>query len=81
MQRRTLANAAQVELTRLKRDLKNAGLTEAQVHEIIPDTPAASNPTPPGPTPQPAPNTQPAVTSQATPNAKPDPACRSPPAG
>jgi hypothetical protein len=31
-----------VELTRLKRDLKNMGLSEAQVHEIIPDVPAAS---------------------------------------
>jgi hypothetical protein len=42
MQRRTLANAAQVGLARLKRDLKNLGMTEAQVHEIIPDAPAAS---------------------------------------
>jgi hypothetical protein len=40
MRRRTLAFAAQVALTRLKRDFKNAGMTEAQVHEIIPDVPA-----------------------------------------
>jgi hypothetical protein len=55
MQRRTLADAVQVGLTRLKRDLKNLGMTEAQVHEIIPDVPAtsgnAATPTPPQPAP------------------------------
>ncbi len=39
MQRRTLADALQVALVRLKRDLKNQGMAEAQVHEIIPDVP------------------------------------------
>lgn len=34
---RAVADLAQVSLVRLKRDLKNAGLTEAQIHEIIPD--------------------------------------------
>jgi hypothetical protein len=42
MRRRTLAFAAQVALTRLKRDFKNAGMTEAQVHEIIPDVPTSA---------------------------------------
>jgi hypothetical protein len=55
MQRRTLADAVQLGLTRLKRDLKNIGMTEAQVHEIIPDVPATTNnapaPTPPHPAP------------------------------
>lgn len=57
MQRRTLADAVQLGLTRLKRDFKNNGMTEAQVHEIIPDATVGSNstspaPTPPQPTPQ-----------------------------
>ena len=55
MQRRTLADSIQIGLTRLKRDLKNNGMTEAQVHEIIPDSPVGSNssaPTPPQPPPQ-----------------------------
>jgi hypothetical protein len=43
MQRRTLANAAQVALVRLKRDFKNIGMTEAQIHEIIPDASAGSS--------------------------------------
>lgn len=34
---RAVADLVQVSLVRLKRDLKNAGLTEAQIHEIIPD--------------------------------------------
>jgi hypothetical protein len=42
MRRRTLAFASQVALTRLKRDFKNAGMTEAQVHEIIPDVPTST---------------------------------------
>jgi hypothetical protein len=46
MQRRTLANAAQVALVRLKRDFKNIGMTEAQIHEIIPDSPAGSSAAP-----------------------------------
>ncbi|MGB8294999.1 MAG: hypothetical protein WCG85_06195 [Polyangia bacterium] len=53
MQRRTLADSAQVGLTRLKRDLKNLGMTEAQVHEIIPDDQSAPSAT--APAPQPAP--------------------------
>jgi hypothetical protein len=53
MQRRTLADALQVGLVRFKRDLKNLGMTEAQVHEIIPDTPPAprASDTPPKPSP------------------------------
>jgi len=39
LQRRTLADALQVALVRFKRDLKSQGMTEAQVHEIIPDVP------------------------------------------
>lgn len=46
MQRRTLADTAQLALTRLKRDLKNIGMTEAQVHEIIPDAPAGNGAVP-----------------------------------
>ena len=56
MQRRTLADAVQLGLTRFKRDLKNMGMTEAQVHEIIPDAPSTSNgakPVPPTPNPAP----------------------------
>ena len=53
MQRRTLANTAQVALTRLKRDFKNIGMTEAQIHEIIPDTPTATSAVAPAPSPQP----------------------------
>ena len=47
MQRRTLADSAQVALTRLKRDLKNNGMTESQIHEIIPDIPSSSKPATP----------------------------------
>jgi hypothetical protein len=53
MQRRMLADSAQLGLTRLKRDLKNLGMTEAQVHEIIPDDQTASPATPPPPAPAP----------------------------
>ncbi len=51
MQRRAFADSIQIGLTRLKRDLKNNGMTEAQVHEIIPDAPTGSNGTAPAPTP------------------------------
>jgi hypothetical protein len=51
MQRRTLANSIQIALTRLKRDLKNIGMTEAQVHEIIPDVPVGGSAPPPTPAP------------------------------
>jgi hypothetical protein len=54
MQRRTLADSAQVGLTRLKRDLKNLGMTEAQAHEIIPDDQSAPSATAPAPQPAPA---------------------------
>jgi hypothetical protein len=50
MQRRTLADSVQVGLTRFKRDLKNLGMTEAQVHEIIPEVASGTgtnNATPP----------------------------------
>jgi hypothetical protein len=50
MQRRTLAGALQVGLARFKRDLKNLGMTESQVHEIIPDTPTGSSAATPAPT-------------------------------
>jgi hypothetical protein len=43
MQRRTLADPLQVALVRLKRDLKNQGMTEAQIHEIIPDVPPGAS--------------------------------------
>jgi len=56
MQRRTLANAAQVALVRLKRDFKNIGMTEAQIHEIIPDSPAGSSAAPTKPVQQPTGN-------------------------
>jgi len=56
MQRRTLANTAQVELVRLKRDFKNIGMTEAQIHEIIPDSPAGSSAAPTKPAQQPTGN-------------------------
>ena len=36
-QQRSLANIAQVALTRLKRDYKSSGMTEVQIHELIPD--------------------------------------------
>jgi hypothetical protein len=57
MQRRTLADALQVGLVRFKRDLKNLGMTEAQVHEIIPDVPASSRSSDTPPAPKPAPTT------------------------
>ena len=68
MRRRTLAFAAQVALTRLKRDFKNAGMTEAQVHEIIPDVPTSTRAaTPTGnPVPEPSPNVTQASSSSAT---------------
>ncbi|MCU0693662.1 MAG: hypothetical protein MUF54_19920 [Polyangiaceae bacterium] len=48
-QLRGLANLAQVCLGRLKRDYKNQGLTETQIHEIIPDyePKPRAKPTPP----------------------------------
>ncbi len=49
MQRRTLADALQVALVRLKRDMKNLGMTESQVHEIIPDVPPGTSRTQPTP--------------------------------
>ncbi len=56
MQRRTLADALQVALIRFKRDLKNVGMTEAQVHEIIPDVPSGQGRVQNGqPDPKPAP--------------------------
>ncbi len=54
MQRRTLADAAQVALVRFKRDLMNLGMTEVQAHEIIPDSPRSSGPAAPKPAPTPA---------------------------
>jgi hypothetical protein len=56
MQRRTLADTAQVGMSRLKRDLKNLGMTEAQIHEIIPDVPSANGASSvvPAPAPKPA---------------------------
>jgi hypothetical protein len=54
-QRRTLADAAQVSLVRFKRDLLNLGMTEAQVHEIIPDTPSSAGAASTQPSPNPAP--------------------------
>ena len=39
MRRRGLAQAAQVMLTRLKREFKNVGMSQAQIHEIIPGSP------------------------------------------
>jgi hypothetical protein len=57
MQRRTLADGVQVGLVRLKRDLKNLGMTEAQVHEIIPDVPASGRSSDTPPAPKPAPTT------------------------
>jgi len=53
MQRRTLAEALQVGLVRFKRDLKNLGMTEAQVHEIIPDVPVTGRGSEPAPAPKP----------------------------
>lgn len=53
MQRRALADALQVALTRFKRDLKNGGMTEAQIHEIIPDVaPSVDSAAAPDPAPQ-----------------------------
>jgi hypothetical protein len=66
MQRRALAETGQVSLTRLKRDLKNLGMTEAQVHEIIPDTPTATSAAAPQPTANPA--HQPATTQTEQPS-------------
>jgi hypothetical protein len=65
MQRRTLANAVQVGLARLKRDLKNLGMTESQAHEIIPDSPVGTTATaPPQPLPQAAANVPPAAATK-----------------
>lgn len=73
MQRRTLAETGQVSLVRLKRDFKNIGMTEAQIHEIIPDnstvSSAAPNPEPQptnNPEPQPTNNPQPATSGEPT---------------
>lgn len=52
MQTRAAADSLQIALTRLKRDMKNSGMTEVQIHEIIPDV-SATAPTAPIPTPQP----------------------------
>jgi len=49
---------------RLKRDFKNLGMSEAQIHEIIPDNPTASSAATPNPAPQPTGNTQPAPGTQ-----------------
>jgi hypothetical protein len=46
-----LADAVQVALVRFKRDLMNLGMTEAQAHEIIPDTPRSAGPAPAAPKP------------------------------
>jgi hypothetical protein len=62
-QLRGLANLAQVALSRLKRDYKNAGLSETQLHEVIPayePTPRARLAQPPQP---PTPPTGPTVPS------------------
>lgn len=52
MQTRAAADSLQIALTRLKRDMKNSGMTEVQIHEIIPDVSATAAPAP-IPTPQP----------------------------
>ena len=57
MQRRTLADATQVALARFKRELKNLGMTEPQIHEIIPDDPRAASSAQAAPKPAPAPAT------------------------
>jgi len=41
---RTAVRSAQARLTSFKRDRKNLGLTEAQIHEIIPDTQTGRRP-------------------------------------
>ena len=66
MRRRTLAFAAQVALIRLKRDFKNAGMTEAQVHEIIPDVPTNVRTATPMPSPGPEPSPSVAQASSAS---------------
>jgi hypothetical protein len=71
MQRRTLTETGQVSLVRLKRDFKNLGMTEAQIHEIIPDNPTTSSVAAPNPAPQPTSNTQPAPSTQTAPNTQP----------
>jgi hypothetical protein len=67
---RSLANHAQVGLARFERDLQNLGLTEPQIHEIIPDRPRPKkaaedvlpgSPTPPAPAAAPAPVPVPAT--------------------
>lgn len=56
MQLRAVADSLQIALTRFKRDLKNEGMTEAQIHEIIPDASGAGEPAvAPPPVPSPAP--------------------------
>jgi uncharacterized protein YjiS (DUF1127 family) len=57
MQRRSVADLAQLALTRFKRDLKNLGMSEAQIHEIIPDAPAGNGTPVVVPAPAPAPAT------------------------
>jgi hypothetical protein len=41
---RAAVRTAHSRLGAFKRDLKNLGLTEAQIHEIIPDRPSAKGP-------------------------------------
>jgi hypothetical protein len=50
---KSLAKLAQLLLTRLKRDYKNAGMTEHQIHEIIPDYVPRPRAKPAGPQPPP----------------------------
>jgi len=71
MQRRTLAETGQMNLVRLKRDFKNLGMTEAQIHEIIPDNPTTSSAAAPNPAPQP-PAPQPTNNTQPSPSIRPD---------
>lgn len=70
MQRRTLTETGQVSLVRLKRDFKNLGMTEAQIHEIIPDNPTGSSAAAPNPAPQPTNNTQPVPSTQPDSNTR-----------
>jgi hypothetical protein len=51
MQGRAVIDSIQVALTRLKRDLKNIGMSEVQIHEVIPDVSSAAPPAPVPPAP------------------------------
>jgi hypothetical protein len=65
--RRAVAMVAQAELSALKREYKNQHFTEANIHAVIPDRPAASKKAAPQPVPGPSGPSDAAPTPPVTP--------------